>query len=461
MSGARKLYYQLPHVRSRIAEYCGGPAGRTEEATARFLVGDGVTTVGLGIPPKYAVARPSDLDQLLSRGVDVFRSLWDRCAMLAILDVDYQNASFQDQAFYQPAASFQKLEPVFQSVREELADFGIDHLALMTGQGYHFIWSIADGSPAGAKLQRLADLPSTLEAKYAHDHPFTEETVPLGKGRAHAGLGLLMEYLAHKVLRRAAPSALVPTMATGLVVGGGNHESVSLDLSAYGDPLYMRYSRCAFSLYLKVSYPDRFLVCLPRAGQPWADLLPLRGDPATAAECAAEVNCAIPEASSGTLRLLDDYLASDVRCFHQYFASGWHDDPSDWPSGYDRLDLGDFSPCVAWPMADPNDALAKPTNIQNVARVLVSQGWHPRAVAGLIRSRFERDFGWGINWLSYDAAARADFYVRLFCGLVAAGVDDLRDLNCVSHQEKGFCPKPWCGFNLASYQEPLLRALRR
>lgn len=169
-----------------------------------------------------------------------------------------------------------------------------------------------------------------------------------------------------------------------------------------------------------------------------------------------------PLAEHGVLgmnRLLDSYLSSDLRRFHECFDSGRHDDPSDWPLGYDRLDLRAFSPCVAWPLAQPNDALAKPTNVQNIARVLVSQGWHPRAVAGLIRSKFERDYGWGVNWLYYDAAARADFYVRMFCSLVATGYDDLRDLNCVSHQEKGFCPRPWCGFNLADYREPLLRAL--
>jgi hypothetical protein len=99
-----------------------------------------------------------------------------------------------------------------------------------------------------------------------------------------------------------------------------------------------------------------------------------------------------------------------------------------------------------------------PNNIQNIVRVLVSLGWHPRSVAGLIRSKYERDYGWGDTWLLYDAATRADFYTRLFCGLIADRVDNLVDFNCVSHQEQGFCPQPWCGHNLADYARKLEKA---
>jgi hypothetical protein len=39
----------------------------------------------------------------------------------------------------------------------------------------------------------------------------------------------------------------------------------------------------------------------------------------------------------------------------------------------------------------------------------------------------------------HDAATRADFYVRIFAGQFAAGVDDLVDFNCSSIREKGLC----------------------
>jgi hypothetical protein len=460
MYEAEKSYYSASQVPERIIEYCGGSAGKAGTCTARFLVTDGNVTAGLGIPKKDDTVSCTSLPQILDRGVDVFRSLWDRESVLAIVDLDYQNADFTDEALSDPMSCFSQMESLFQIVRHELVSLEIDHIAVMTGQGYHFAWRIGDFT-AAARLQTFGQMLPTLEAKYTHDHPFTNEAVPLRKGRNNSALGLLLEYVVHRILRASGQTTL-PTVVTGLVVGApvGRRASVSLDLSAYGDPLHMRYTHCAFSVYHRARHPGLCLVCLPRAAQSWQELAAVRSDLKLAAEYAGNVAASIPEAGQGVTRLIGEYLASDLRRFHTYFESGRRDDPKDWPTGYDRLDLHRLPPCVSLPLSSPNDALPKPNNMQNISRVLVSQGWHPRAVAGLICSKFERDFGWGSAWLNYDAGTRADFYVRLFCGLIATGLDDLRDFNCVSHQEQGFCPRPWCGFNLADYREPLLKALR-
>jgi hypothetical protein len=70
---------------------------------------------------------------------------------------------------------------------------------------------------------------------------------------------------------------------------------------------------------------------------------------------------------------------------------------------------------------------------------MLALGWHPRHIAGLIRSKYERDFGWGKYWYIYNAGCRADFYVRIFSGLFSTGRDDAVDFNCVSTREKGIC----------------------
>jgi hypothetical protein len=96
----------------------------------------------------------------------------------------------------------------------------------------------------------------------------------------------------------------------------------------------------------------------------------------------------------------------------------------------------------------PNDLLLKPAGIQLVTRWLLAQGWHPRHIAGLIRSKFEDPaFGWGVDWGDYEPATRADFYVRLFSCLHLTGLDRLVDFNCTSTREKQFCFQPpagWC-----------------
>jgi hypothetical protein len=90
----------------------------------------------------------------------------------------------------------------------------------------------------------------------------------------------------------------------------------------------------------------------------------------------------------------------------------------------------------------------------------MAEGWHPRHVAGLIRSKFENpEHGWGVNWGDYEAGTRADFYTRLFAGLWATGVDELVDFNCVSTREKGFCIGPPVGeCNLYRYHQALTHA---
>ncbi len=450
-------YYELPGVRSRIIEYCGGSRSNPATCTARFLVADGQTIKGPGILRPEVIFPPRELDTILSRQVDVFRSLWDRTSIVAMLDVDYSNIDFVDEAFVHPEDTFNKLEPVYQLITSELKALGIDHLSIMTGRGYHFVWRVALTSKLKPRLESLCLLPPTLESKYRGDHPFTPETTPLGVAAAFAGTGLLLEYLVHLILAKVPAGILPPTVANGLIVGSGTkgREAISLDLSAYGDPLYTRHGHCAFSLYHKKTAQGQTLVCLPRNGRRLEDMLKWRADPLKVSELATERVLAIPEATRSAQRLLEAYLGSPLRRFHLYFDSGWHDKVEEWPRTYDRLDLSTLPPCVALPLSYPNDPLLVPNNLQNVARVLVSLGWHPKSVAGLIRSKYERDHGWGIYWLVYDAAARADFYTRLFCGLIVNKIDDLRDFNCISHQEQGFCPRPWCGHNLADYRRKL------
>jgi hypothetical protein len=78
--------------------------------------------------------------------------------------------------------------------------------------------------------------------------------------------------------------------------------------------------------------------------------------------------------------------------------------------------------------------------MQLVTRVLLAEGWHPRHIAGLIRSKFEdASFGWGVSWADYEPGTRADFYTRLFAGQLATGLDTLADFTCAATRDKGFC----------------------
>lgn len=94
-------------------------------------------------------------------------------------------------------------------------------------------------------------------------------------------------------------------------------------------------------------------------------------------------------------------------------------------------------PSVRHILEQPNPLLLRPSCVRLVVRTLLSLGWHPRHIAGLVRSKYERDYGWDDQWSGYDPATRADFYARVFAGEFVTGLDELIDFNGKSIQEEG------------------------
>jgi hypothetical protein len=111
--------------------------------------------------------------------------------------------------------------------------------------------------------------------------------------------------------------------------------------------------------------------------------------------------------------------------------------------------------CARVALEQPNDLLLRPAHIRLLVRVMLALGWHPRHIAGLISSKYGRDFGW-TQFVNVDPATRADFYTRVFAGLFATGTDDLVDFNCVSAQEQGTCTFSDCGFDLLNFRKSAL-----
>jgi hypothetical protein len=61
-----------------------------------------------------------------------------------------------------------------------------------------------------------------------------------------------------------------------------------------------------------------------------------------------------------------------------------------------------------------------------------------------VRSRYEQDHGWQPTFARYDAASRAQFYVRVLCGALVDGLDSSRDLTCESQALRGLCERGRC-----------------
>jgi hypothetical protein len=392
--------------------------------------------------------------------VEIARSLWDETALIADLDVEYVNFDRPAEAFLNPGRAFALQAPVQQAIAQLLEGYGIQPLHLLSGRGHHFIWQIDRKTPAFQRLTNLGRGPASLWKTTARQKSPDGKVVSPKLARAFAGLGQVMEFLAARVQEIAARVSQIPVELTAVEVGpsGCGREMISLDISEYGDPLPTRILRVPFSIYLK-PWQQRGLIAdevldkieplfvIPRGDLKMSEALSIMRSPEAAAQLAASAATRIPDASREMERLLDDYETSSLGKFHADFYAQEPEPPARWPATWPG--------CGRFIVEQPNDLLLRPACIRKVVRILLALGWHPRHIAGFIRSKYERDFGW-TQFTDYDPAARADFYVRIFAGLFATGRDDLVDFNCTSAQEQGICFLTDCHDNLLRFREAAL-----
>lgn len=413
--------------------------------------------------------RPSELPYFLDNFLDVGRSLWDRKALIAHLDIEYVNFDFPAEPYLDMARSFTLQEPVILAIKKILAGYGLSFLHLVSGRGHHIVWQIPKPSAAFTKLRRLPHsfTAATVNPKYCCAG--LAENVPDDFRQGFAGLGLAMEFLALRIKAQDCQRSDLPVELTAVTAGPlkRGREIISIDISEYGDPLQTRMIRLPFSRYLKPWVKDIGLdrqalekmpgiLMVPENNLKIERIIAVMHDPEAAAGLAKETSTRIPAVTGAMERIIKDYLRSELRKFHRWFYSQDHEPHEQWPATYDLTQLELLPPCVARILRQPNDLLLIPANIQILVRTMLALGWHPRHIAGLIRSKYERDFGWGEYWLTYDAGSRADLYTRIFSGPFVTGKDDLIDFNCVSTQEKQMCQTPNGQCSLEPFTQSLL-----
>ncbi|MGE5214398.1 MAG: hypothetical protein ACM3NN_11985 [Nitrospirota bacterium] len=457
----RKSYYRDHNVRARIREFLGAT---TEQKPSCEFVAAGDENA----PPPFPPYSSRALDSLLDCGFEICRSLWDRDGLIADFDIEYVNFDDPAEVFVHPERVFAIQQPVQQTIQQSLGEYGIEPLHVLSGRGHHFVWRVEKTSDEFKELSALGRGPPSLWETEAQVRPPNGHAVPTELARAFAGLGLVMEFLAHRVKQNAAPHTEIPVELTAVEVGPSKHgrEMISIDISEYGDPLYSREVRIPFSVYLKpwqqpwgfnvdtlINLPLLFVIPLQRID--WQRGILAMRDPRLAAELAKHSSTRIPNGTLGTGQLLQHYNKSKLAEFHADFYSQEQHPATLWPETYDRQPLEILPACARVALETPNDLLLRPAFIRRVVRVMLALGWHPRHIAGLICSKYQRDFGW-TQFVDVDPATRADFYTRVFAGLFAAGTDDLVDFNCASAQEQGTCTLSGCGHNLLHFKESAL-----
>jgi hypothetical protein len=419
-----------PLILRRMREHLGGESLASSPCV--FIIGQSADPKTARDP--FVPLPPTDLPELFRRGLEISRSLWDRQSLIVDLDIEYVNFDFPGEPFLNPGRSFGLQRPVVRSARRLLGQWGIHPLHLYTGRGHHLVWAVDRRSGAFRRLAGLGRIPPPLAARYAGAHPPTGEALDPLMARAFAGLGLVMEYLGHRIRDHAMEESAIPVELSELALGWRTRglELVVVDLSEYGDPLPSRHIPVPFSPYLKhlrmahlygqhVGRATGPLAILPDPGLPEREILTLRKEAAAVEDLARRVATRIPESSPGMDGLLGAYSASELAAFHRYYYAEEQHAPERWPDTYDRTCLDALPPEAAAALRTPNDLLLKPSGLYKVVQALSERGWHPRHIAGLVRSRYERDHGWGWRWHRDSATARADHYVRLFAGMLELG----------------------------------------
>jgi hypothetical protein len=438
-------YYRSPDVRERIAEYCGDRgAGMSAWDLAGFGGREDLSEAeGAPVP-----CRAWDHRRLFEQGADVSRSMGDRDGTLLHLDVDYSHPADPDEPYREPEVCFRLLEPVYRAVSAAFERRGVRPLALVTGRGYHFVARAVRGSRLQKTLAGLGRITPAVRARA----DAMGEALPHATAlcEAHDGAGRLLEDLCHEVVADAAARALVPVAIADLPPPGSGRFAC-LDLSAYGDPLFARHVRCAFSsnqkARVKRSEGRPFVLIVPRTDLPIEVLLRIRQEPRLAAALAAGRSVRIPDVTDAP-RWVRAYAASALARFHEAFDAGPHAEPATWRFTYDALDLRALPPCIAAALEQPYPALLQPLRLRTLALALRTMGWHPRSIAALVASRYERTAGWGSLWWRYDRETRAAFYVRLLLASPDAD-EDAADLSCDVQRRRGHCPAAGgCGFEL-------------
>jgi len=435
-----KAYYANADVRSRMIESLGG---RTLDDATCYYIGRCWDT----IKPGFNMRRPAELGVFLANEWDVARSLWDREWLVADLDIEYVNFEFPAEPFLDHERTFSLQQPVHYAVQRILSAAGIRPLHSITGRGHHFMWKSPLTGPAFEQLARIGRLSSSLERLYATPQPPDGEPVDPTVARAFSGLGLVMEYVAYTVLSESQSQCPLPVLPEAIDMGPQERgrEIITLDISEYADPLHTRGLRIPFSIYLKPWQRPEILtpaiegrvpvmIMVPSDTLDVEQVTPIMRDLGKAAQWASHASGLIPDCAHGMEQLVALYLRSEVRRYHDWFYSMEHEPPEKWPFTYDRTPLADLPPHVRDILRTPNDALLNPGPVRQLVAVLLERGWHPRHIAGLIRSKYERNYGWLNQWYVYNAGMRADFHARVLAGMIRMGYDQLTDLTAEVHR---------------------------
>ncbi|MBP7652622.1 hypothetical protein KA977_04325 [Candidatus Dependentiae bacterium] len=475
-------YYNQPQIIDRILDFYYGSKNGKRINGSKYCVGFGESEIWRGNKKGFRSGKKTEhlFEMTKEKGLDIFASLWREDGTMLALDIEYFNTTFPGETHSRPEKVFQKIEPVYQTIKKIFDSYGIDLLITMTGQGYHFT-SIWPFDKEHYLLEEIGVLEDTVKKQYQNRKNRTGGEIPEYAGKGFSGAGRLLQFLTHKVIKecdkiRASGQKIIPVVYSDIPVGhigkgiyGDGQEGVSLDLTLYSDPIYARDIRIPFSTYQKhkvmrwkvgeqLAQSTPIGTCIPRH---WKNMnftiglndmfnMRRRYDNKHfdyTAEYAKNSDTRIPDSSDGWKKVVADYKKSVLYNFHKTFDSKYYSEKNN--PDFNIADIASkMPPCYAFALNNPNDNLFKPVFLQGISRILDKNGWHSKDIAQLFFNIYKPLRDWEI----YNAEKLANFWAELYVGAIWTGTDTKTDMNCYSQQDRNLCWIKDCGFNLIHYK---------
>ncbi|KKQ55587.1 MAG: hypothetical protein US75_C0018G0015 [Candidatus Woesebacteria bacterium GW2011_GWC1_38_13] len=374
---------------------------------------------------------------------EIFRSLWSRDSKVRVghpgaqiipWDVEYFNLPSPGYAFIDQREVFEKMEPAFQEMEATFGHYGIQHMTVMTGRGYHFLTQVPSVSPVMQDLIEIGNVIEEPVSSLQRQVPMfskRDRPVPPNSQLAYKGANRLMQYVFGQTINNARAKSVLP-----IEISDRGEEGISFDETGYVRHLGTAVSGTLGSIYMKPLIKEAYYVPNTRlitriarnvGGQEIDEvpaLIQVRQNYKKSVDNLAQSGGFIPDGSAGVARLIKDYKRSELRQLHLALDNEPGDPPEKWRETYRKDDyawIKDINPHLHEKVMNANPLLLQPDDLNYFINTIydawgaqLSSAGH---IAALMRSIYEDNFGWGSRFSRHDSAtAHATAWTAIILG---------------------------------------------
>ncbi len=448
----REQYWWMPGTQKGILEFLGSQGSKWSQVSDCY-------SEFLGVANRQKLNREDKLSpttiinaESLSyylrnfRGqVELQASEWQRESVerpgypsrtLLLWDIDFYDQNMPTWSVDNPKEAFELLEPTYQLMHHVLNDYGIPHLAVVSGRGYNFFTQIPATSPIMDELLSISGpLEPTVIGKQSNPYEFLKrrKPVPPLTESAHMAAARLQQFVFGQIIRQTRRHSHASVEVSDIGPRGIAFDNTTMVYTienritvVLGSPYFIKAERTKSGFHPTT-------IKIPRAGSGYElnidDMLHYRNRYDTASNLLSQINCSIPDGSQGLTDLIEAYNDSDLKLLHEAMDSTFGDQPEQFAYGYHRYE--DITRITKHPskiynlILGANDKLLEPMNINDfVWEVFEAWSNHDDPlsvaphVAGLLRAIYEDPrFKWGHRWTKQtDALRYARGWVTIILG---------------------------------------------